>query len=119
MLNKNFCNKDNNLSYVQSNDYYVMPVSLTNSIDIVANSVSLYVADTVSNSLDIFLHITDAITQIIGVPLETLNTIQKLADSINNDHKFSKHHKYPIEFKCHRIRCVYKHSNIFVSIRYD
>ena len=62
-----------------------MPVSLTNSIDIVANSVSLYNANPVKNILDLFLKKTDAIAQIIGVPPETLNTIQKLVESINND----------------------------------
>ena len=65
-----------------------MPISLTNTIHIVANSVSLYEADTVKNILDLFLKKTDAITQIIGVPPETLNTIQKLVDSINNDQHF-------------------------------
>ena len=61
-----------------------MPESLTNNMDIVANSASLYESDTVKNILDLFLKKTDAITQIIGVPPETLNTIQKLAESINN-----------------------------------
>ena len=61
-----------------------MPGSLTNSIDIEANSVSLHESDTVKHILDLFLKKTDAITQIIGVPPETLNTIQKLAESINN-----------------------------------
>ena len=65
-----------------------MHVSLTNSIDIIAESVSLNDSDTVKHILDTFLKNTDAITQIIGVPLENLNTIQKLADSINNDHTF-------------------------------
>ena len=65
-----------------------MPVRLTSSIDIVANSVSLYEADTVKNILDLFLKKTDAITQIIGVPPETLNNLQKLAESINNDSAF-------------------------------
>ena len=63
-----------------------MPVSLDK--DIVANSVSLFESDTVKNSLDPFLKKTDAITQIIGVPPETLNTIQKLAQSINNTQTF-------------------------------
>ena len=65
-----------------------MSVSLTNSIDIVANSVSLYDANQVKNILDLFLKKTDAIAQIIGVPPENLNTIQKLAESINNDQTF-------------------------------
>ena len=71
--------------YILYNDCYRMPVTLTNSIDIVANSVSLNDSDIVKHILDIFLKKTDAITQIIGVPRETLNTIQKVADSINND----------------------------------
>ena len=70
-----------------------MPVSLTHSVDIIASSVSLYDADTVSYILDIFMQKTDAIAQIIGVPPETLNTIQKLADSINNDQTFFQHSK--------------------------
>jgi hypothetical protein len=61
---------------------------LTNSVYIVANSVSLYEPDTVKNILALFLKKTDAITQIRGVPPETLNTIQKLAESINNDQTF-------------------------------
>ena len=65
-----------------------MPVPLTNSKDIIANSVSLKDADTVEHIFDIFLNKTDAIQQIIGVPPETLNTIQKLAESINNDQTF-------------------------------
>ena len=45
-----------------------MQVSLPNSTDIIANSVSCYDADTVSNIFDFFLKKTDAIQQIIGVP---------------------------------------------------
>ena len=63
-----------------------MPVSLDK--DIVANSVSLFESDTVKNSLDPFLKKTDAITQIIGVPPETLNTIQKRAEIIKNGQTF-------------------------------
>ena len=65
-----------------------MPVSLTNSRDIAANSVSLYDANQVKNILDVFLKKTDAMTQIIGVPPERLNTIQKLVESIKNDQTF-------------------------------
>ena len=67
-----------------SSDYYIIPVSLTNSREIVANSVSLCDEDSVDNILDLFLTKADAITQIVGIPPETLNTIQKLAESINN-----------------------------------
>ena len=56
---------------------YSIPVSFTISRDSVANSVSLRDADSVGNILDIFLKQTEAIQHIIGVPLETLTTIQE------------------------------------------
>ena len=43
-----------------------MPLSLTNSNDIFANSVSLSAEDSVDNILDLFLKKTDAIQQIVG-----------------------------------------------------
>ena len=58
-----------------------MPVSLTNSIDIVANSVSVVQNNKIVNRLDI-------VSQITGLAPETLNTLQKLAESINNDNTF-------------------------------
>ena len=63
-----------------------MPVSLTNSIDIIANSVSV-----VQNK--IVVNILDTISQISGLAPETLNTLQELAQSINNDNTFLQHHK--------------------------
>ena len=65
-----------------------MPGSVTNTIDIIANSVSFYDADTVNNILDLLLKRTDATQQIIGAPPETLNTTQKLAESIHNNGAF-------------------------------
>ena len=91
-----------------------MPISLTNSIDSVANSVSVYEADTIENILDIFLKKTDAIIQIIGVPPETLNAIQKLAASINNDQTFYNTKK-PIEHKSQRGRCVPKNADVLAD----
>ena len=41
-----------------------------------------------ANILDIFMKKTDAIQQPVGIPPETLNTLQKLTDSINNDKTF-------------------------------
>ena len=58
-----------------------MPDSLTNSIDIIANSVSVVQNNTIVNILDI-------ISQITGLAAETFNTLQKLAASINNDNTF-------------------------------
>ena len=58
-----------------------MPVSLTNSIDIIANSDSV-----VQTHIVIIL---DLMSQIIGLALSTLDTLQKLAQYINNDNIFS------------------------------
>ena len=58
-----------------------MPVSLTNGKDIIANSVSVVQNDKISNILYIS-------SQITGLAPETLNTLQKLAESINNDNTF-------------------------------
>ena len=45
--------------------------------------------DCVYHILDILLKKADAIQQIVGIPPETLNTIEKLAESINNGGSFN------------------------------
>ena len=65
-----------------------MPVRLTNNVDIDTNSVSLCDEDSVANILDPFPKKTNAIHHPVGIPPETLNTLQKLADNINNDQIF-------------------------------
>ena len=92
-----------------------MPVSLTNNIDIIANSISIYDSHTIKHILDIFLKQADAITQIIGVPLETLNTIQKLADSINNDQTFYNTINNRLRTQSQLVRCVHKHADILAD----
>ena len=56
-------------------------VTLTNSNDIIANSVSIVQDNEIVNILDM-------ITQITGLAPATLNTLQELAASINNDNTF-------------------------------
>ena len=56
-------------------------VSLTNSNDIIANSVSIVQDNEIINILDL-------ISQITGLAPATLNTLQELASSINNDNTF-------------------------------
>ena len=65
-----------------------MPLSHTNSNDIVANSVSLCAGDSDDNILELFLTKTDAIQQTVGIPPEPPDTLQKLADIINNVQTF-------------------------------
>ena len=61
-----------------------MPVSLTNSKDIIANSVSIIDANHILNIIDLIGSINRIIAVIGNLPM-SLNSIQKLAVSINND----------------------------------
>ena len=62
-----------------------MPVSLTNSKDIIAHSVSIIDANDILNIMDLIGSINKIIAEIVGSPPLSLNSIQKLAASINND----------------------------------
>ena len=64
-------------------------VNLSNqSSDIVANSISIIEKDKVVDLKELFLSKIDAITGIVGLPVETLNSLQKLAEAINSDSNF-------------------------------
>ena len=52
-------------------------VGLTNSIDVVANSVRLINDNSIENITDIFLSKDEAISGTVGLPPADLNTIQK------------------------------------------
>jgi hypothetical protein len=60
-------------------------VSLNNSTDIVANSISVIDKNKVIDLKELFLSKLDAINNIVGLPVETLNSLQKLGEAINND----------------------------------
>ena len=61
-----------------------MSLSLTNRLDIVANSFSILTDNGPVNIVD---KIQEDIT---GLPPETLNTLEELADAIGNNPAFSK-----------------------------
>ena len=63
-------------------------VHLTNSSDVVANSISIIEKDKVVDLKDLFLSKLEAISGIVGLPPETLNSLQKLAEAINSDSNF-------------------------------
>ena len=65
-----------------------MAVSLTNSKDSVANTRSVIDKDKVIDLKELFLSKVDAINNIVGLPVETLNSLQKLAEAINSDANF-------------------------------
>ena len=82
-----------------------MPVSLTNSIDIIANSVSV-----VQNNK--IVHLLDRIYQITGLAPETLNPLQKLAESINNENIFYNTINNQLASKSQLSRCLYQIPNM-------
>jgi ribonuclease PH len=60
-------------------------VSLNNSKDIVANSISVIDKHKVIDLKELFLSKVDAKNSIVGLPVETLNSLQQLGEAINND----------------------------------
>ena len=65
-----------------------MPVALTNSKDIVANSVSIVDYNKVVDIMVLIGEINSVITYVIGKPPLTMNTLEKIYQAINNDPQF-------------------------------
>ena len=65
-----------------------MTFNLTNSDDLVVNSLSLIEKDKIIDVKELFLSKLDAIENIVGLAPETLNTLAKLGAAINNDSEF-------------------------------
>ena len=82
-----------------------MPDSLTNSIDIIANYVSVVQNNKIVNIFDI-------ISQITGLAPDTLNTLQKLAESSNNDNPFYNTINNQLSTTKQLGRCLHKNTNI-------
>ena len=77
-----------------------MPISLNNSKDIVANSVSIIRGN---RTIDL----VETIDAVQGFAPETLNSLEKLADAMNNDPIFSRN--YPPQLVTKRIRAIPTH----------
>ena len=60
-------------------------LSLTNSKDIIANSISLLIGNKVVDLNDLFLTKDSSVSDIIGLAPEDLDTIAEIAAAINND----------------------------------
>jgi hypothetical protein len=65
-----------------------MIVFLTNSNDLVVNSLSLVEENKIIDVKELFLSKLDSIDSIVGLAPETLNTLAKLGEAINNDSNF-------------------------------
>ena len=62
-------------------------LSLTNSREIKANNIYLNYQNDIKDILQIFA-LKNELTDIIGLPLATLDTLQKLADALGNNPDF-------------------------------
>jgi hypothetical protein len=76
-----------------------MAVSMNNSRDIVANTISVIDKNKVIDLKELFLSKLDAINTIVGLPIETLNSLQKLAEAINSDNNFYENMMSRIDLK--------------------
>ena len=84
-----------------------MAVSLTKSEDLAANSISVIEKD---KEIDFrsFLSKLDALTGIVGLPASTLNSVQKVAESINSDANVLNNMLSAINLKSD-LKCVNAH----------
>ena len=76
-----------------------MSVSLTNSKDVVSNTISAFEKDNVVNVKDLFSSNLDAVSNIVGLPVETLNSLQTIAEAINSDPNFFRNIMTKLNFK--------------------
>ena len=68
--------------------YSYMTLILTNSNDVIVNSLSLIDQNKIIDVNQRFSSKLDAIDTIVGLAPETLNTLAKLREAINNDSTF-------------------------------
>ena len=69
-----------------------MSVSVTNSKDLVATSISVIDKNRVIDLKELVLSKLNAIHSIVGLPVATLDSLQKLAESINSDANFFEYY---------------------------
>jgi limonene-1,2-epoxide hydrolase len=65
-----------------------MSISLSNSSDIIANSISLINGNVVQDIKDTFLSKNEAVSNIVGLPPTTMNTLEKISQSLSNNPNF-------------------------------
>ena len=73
-------------------------LSMNNSKDFICNSLHLVTKNDMKNINDIFLLKNDAAV-LVGIAPETLNTLQEIAQSINNDNNFFQTIDNQLNFK--------------------
>ena len=86
-------------------------VSLTNSIDIIANSVRIINGNIIEHISDIFLSKTEALTGIVGLPVSTLDTLEKIGAAIHDDPDFVNSITNDLNLKADRSTTYTKNSS--------
>ena len=67
-----------------------MSISLTNSKDLIVNSLSLVSNSRIEDMNDIFLSKLEAVSNIIGLDPSTMNTLERISAALDDDeHYFS------------------------------
>ena len=97
-----------------------MSASLTNSKDLVANSRSVIDKHEVIDLKELFLSNLDAKTNIVRVPVATLDSLQQLAEAINSDANFYNNIMADIGLKSDSTYVnILGGSIIFQNVNYD
>ena len=78
-----------------------MSINLTNSKDLIVNSLSLIKGNQIENVLEVFLSNGEAIRGIIGIPDKSLDTLGKIGNSTDNDPDFFEHNQIRLNQKAH------------------
>jgi hypothetical protein len=65
-----------------------MSFNLSNSVDLIANSVKLIKGNQLEDITTLFLSKDEAVSGIVGLPPATLNTLEKISSALDNDPNF-------------------------------
>ena len=76
-----------------------MSINLTNSNDLIVNSLSLIRGNNIEDISEIYLSKDEAISGIVGLPVSTLDTLEKIGNSIDNDPNFFANNQVSLNLK--------------------
>ena len=65
-----------------------MSFNLSNSVDLIANSVKIIKGNQLEDITTLFLSKDEAVSGIVGIPPATLNTLEKISNALDNDPNF-------------------------------
>ncbi len=87
-----------------------MSINLTNSNDLIVNSLSLIRGNNIEDISEIYLSKDEAISGIVGLPVSTLDTLEKIGASIDNDPNFFANNQVSLNLKIESSLCGWRAS---------